>query len=185
MFLCRHFKDIEEPKRHFSLTSEEIRLINPNTLTCPVFRTKTDAELTKSIAHRIPILVNEKLRINSWDINFLPMFHVSNDSELFRTEFQLNESGFELNNCRYIRGKDIYIPMYEGKMIYVYDHRYATFDAVKGEYVSNSSKKESTVKAQLWAPLSDANERLEHRNWNRSWLFGIRRIARSTDERGL
>ncbi|WP_246140452.1 Eco57I restriction-modification methylase domain-containing protein [Euhalothece natronophila] len=47
IFFCRYFSDINDPKRHFTLTPEDTQLINPNTLTCPIFRTHPDADLTK------------------------------------------------------------------------------------------------------------------------------------------
>jgi hypothetical protein len=52
-FLCRHFTDTNSQQRHFKLSSVEIALINPNTLTCPIFRTSADAELTKKIYQRV------------------------------------------------------------------------------------------------------------------------------------
>jgi hypothetical protein len=48
-----------DPRRRFRLTPEEFRLINPNTLTCPVFRTRMDAELTKKIYVNVPVLIKE------------------------------------------------------------------------------------------------------------------------------
>ena len=41
-----HLKD---RNRRFVLTSRDFALINPNTRTCPVFRSQADAELTKKI----------------------------------------------------------------------------------------------------------------------------------------
>ena len=80
---------LAEPERHFTLTADEIDLINPNTHTCPVFRSKHDAELTKKIYRRVPVLIREaqngKPEENQWGIRFLAMFHMSNDSHLFRT----------------------------------------------------------------------------------------------------
>ena len=37
--------DLADPDRHFILTAADLALINPNTRTCPVFRTRRDAEL--------------------------------------------------------------------------------------------------------------------------------------------
>lgn len=41
--------DLDNPGRVFTLASEEIALINPNTRTLPIFRTSRDAALTASI----------------------------------------------------------------------------------------------------------------------------------------
>lgn len=56
------------------MTPEEIAFINPNTKTCPVFRSKMDAELTKKIYRKVPVLIkespNRKVDENPWGIQF-------------------------------------------------------------------------------------------------------------------
>src|SRR5208337_1994293 len=59
VFFCRRVEHLNEPDRHFSLTAEEIRLMNPNTGTCPIFRSKRDAEINKAIYRRVPVLIRE------------------------------------------------------------------------------------------------------------------------------
>lgn len=49
VFLCRHFDHVEQVERHFELSHDDLTLLNPNTRTCPIFRTRADAELTKKI----------------------------------------------------------------------------------------------------------------------------------------
>ena len=107
---------LEDPRRHFSLSPEEFALINPNTRTCPVFRSQKDAEITKKVYRTVPVLVKEgsketSVEGNPWNIRFSTMFHMSNDSGLFRTE----------------PGEGL-LPLYEDKMIYQFDHRWGTFD---------------------------------------------------------
>lgn len=53
-------KQTEDEARVFQLSGKDITLMNPNTLTCPVFRTKADADLTKKIYQQVPVLENEK-----------------------------------------------------------------------------------------------------------------------------
>ena len=62
VFFARQPGHLKETDRHFHLTSEEITLINPNTQTCPIFRSKEDAKVTKSIYHRVPVLIREGTR---------------------------------------------------------------------------------------------------------------------------
>lgn len=50
---------LTDPHRRFTLTPDEFRLINPNTRTCPVFRSQMDAELTKKIYRNVPVLIRE------------------------------------------------------------------------------------------------------------------------------
>ncbi len=49
----------------------------------PVFRTRRDAELTRKLYRAAPVLHNEQTRENPWDVSFLRMFDMTNDSGLF------------------------------------------------------------------------------------------------------
>ncbi len=44
----------------FALTPEDFALVNPNTGTAPVFRTPRDAEITRGIYRRLPVLVDRR-----------------------------------------------------------------------------------------------------------------------------
>lgn len=48
-----------EPDRVFTLSASDIRVINPNTRTCPIFRTNRDADITRRIYSRVPVLIHE------------------------------------------------------------------------------------------------------------------------------
>ena len=47
--------------RRFQLSADDFALINPNTRTCPTFRTRADADLTREIYRRVPVLINEEI----------------------------------------------------------------------------------------------------------------------------
>ena len=59
VFFAAQTSQLADPRRRFTLTPEEFRLINPNTLTCPVFRSERDAELTKKLYRAAPVLIDE------------------------------------------------------------------------------------------------------------------------------
>ncbi|CAK0780473.1 hypothetical protein CCP3SC15_750019 [Gammaproteobacteria bacterium] len=50
---------LRDERRAFTLSGADIALLNPNTRTCPVFRSQADAELTKKIYRRVPVLIKE------------------------------------------------------------------------------------------------------------------------------
>ncbi len=58
VFFAHKMEDLEERDRHIRLSGDDIRLLNPNTRTCPIFRTRRDAEITKAIYRRVPVLVD-------------------------------------------------------------------------------------------------------------------------------
>jgi hypothetical protein len=82
VFFASAAEQLTDARRVFTLSGRDIQLINPNTRTCPVFRSNADAELTKRIYSRVPVLIDEAKGAagNQWGISFATMFHMSNDS---------------------------------------------------------------------------------------------------------
>ena len=136
---------LDDERRHFRLNDEDFALLNPNTRTCPVFRTNADAELTKLIYRRVPVLVNEATGDDPWGIKFLAMFHMSNDSGAwFEEPEELEQLGYNLTSNIYSHDgatsrparnprnglpyDDVYLPLFEAKMVYHFDHRYGTYE---------------------------------------------------------
>lgn len=95
-FFATRTEHLRDPRRAFRLSATDIARINPNTRTLPVFRTRQDADLTRAIYERVPVLVNEHTGENSWGVRFLRMFDMSNDSHLFRTRAELEKQGYRL-----------------------------------------------------------------------------------------
>lgn len=95
-FFATRPEHLRDPRRVFRLSAADIARINPNTRTLPVFRTRQDADLTRAIYQRVPVLVNERTGENPWDVRFMAMFHMSNDSHLFRTRAELEKQGYRL-----------------------------------------------------------------------------------------
>lgn len=84
-----------EAERRFTLAPADIALINPNTLTAPVFRAKKDLELTTKIVGLTPILSNNN-GFNPWSFNFMTkMFDMADSSSSFQTQADLIHQGAE------------------------------------------------------------------------------------------
>lgn len=106
-FFCHQTEDLREEERRFVLSAEDIALLNPNTRTCPVFRTRRDAEITKGIYRRVPVLVCEgPPEENPWGVSFMRMFDMANDSHLFRTRAELEADGWRLEGNVFVRGEE-------------------------------------------------------------------------------
>lgn len=168
-FFSTQVRHLEHPSRMFHLTPEDIALINPNTLTCPIFRTRLDAELTQKIYQQVPVLDNECTGQNPWGIKFKQgLFNMTSDSGLFTTE-PGNES----------------VPLYEAKMLHQFDHRWATYTP------SGTTRDMTDIEKQdpnclpvprYWVERFEVEDRLAHK-WDKNWLIAFRDICRSTDER--
>ncbi len=191
-FLTRP-EELEDPTRLFSLAPEDFALLNPNTKTCPVFRTRQDAELTRAVYRRVPVLWREEpgqprrghLEENPWGVRFLRLFDMSNDSHLFRTREDLLAQGFRLVGNRFVRGKEVYLPLYEAKMFWHYDHRFATFAGADIRDVEPGEKEDPAFLPlpRYWVPREETEARLEKAGWGRGWLLGFRDITNATNER--
>jgi len=118
-FFSHQLADLHNEEHRFTLNAEEIALLNPNTRTCPIFRSKRDAELTKDIYRRVPVLVLDGLPDgNKWDITTKPgLFNMTGDSGLFQTKSDLESRGWVLKGNTFLQNSDAYLPLYEGKML--------------------------------------------------------------------
>jgi hypothetical protein len=95
-FFSRTSQEFADRRRHFTLSRDAILRINPNTVTAPIFRTTTDADLATAIHGRLPVLIDEAKGAvgDLWGASFMRMFDMANDSGLFRTSAQLAGAGF-------------------------------------------------------------------------------------------
>ncbi len=181
---------IADRRRRFTLTPADIARINPNTRTCPIFRTGYDAELTRKLYGRAPILIDEAKGAagNPWGITFATMFHMSNDSELFRTADQLKSAGYLPSGRGWVSsdGDTRWVPMNEGEYGHQFNHRFATCDGTDSRPLTASEKADPSFEVQhrYWVQEADFEARLARRSHVcRTHLLGFRRIARNTDER--
>jgi len=189
IFFCRNLNDVKNLERHFSLNAEDLQLINPNTYNCPIFRTKKDAELTKSIYHRIPVLIkgNNRNEVNFWGIKISSMFHMANDSHLFKTHEQLHSMKFILQGNRFDNDTEQWLPLYEGKMFHQYDHRFGSYADFSSREKTNLtqtnlvSHKNSNYTVLPWYWINKKEvKKLEN---NKSFFFSIRNLTNATNER--
>ncbi len=189
VFFATRAAHLRDERRAFTLSGTDIALLNPNTRTCPVFRSQADAELTKKIYRRVPVLIDESKGAagNPWGISFMAMIHMSNDSSLFRTAAQLAADGAQRNGPNWIgRDKAVWVPLYEAKMVHQFDHRWATYEdnGSDSRDMTESEKRDPASFAQprYWIKHSDKESALAGRH-ARQWLMGWRDITNATNER--
>jgi hypothetical protein len=139
-FFLTNTEQLKDESRRFRLTAEDFLRINPNTLTCPVFRSNQDAELTRKIYQRVPVLFKEArgeiVEQNPWGIRFMTMFHMSNDSHLFQDSPAPDS-----------------LPLYEAKMIHQFDHRWASYQVdgnTNDVNLADKQNKQFSVMPRYW-----------------------------------
>jgi len=82
------------------------------------------------IYQRLPVLVDRSTgeEKKAWPVKYSTMFHMTNDSHLFRTKEELEEreGAFAVGGNRWDSPSGIWVPLYEGKMVQAFDHRAAS-----------------------------------------------------------
>ncbi|MCK4341680.1 MAG: N-6 DNA methylase [Phycisphaerae bacterium] len=146
-FFAHTMDDLKDKQRHIALSADDMALVNPNTHTCPVFRTRRDAELTKSIYRRVPVLVdkNREQGGNPWGIKFVRMFDQTNDAELFHTAEQLAKMGFKPHGNVWKQRRRVFLPLYEAKMVQAFDHRAASVLVNKENWLRQGQTKRTSL----------------------------------------
>jgi hypothetical protein len=203
-FFLMSTADLNLPGRLFSLTAEEVALINPNTQTLPIFRSQRDSGITADIYRRIPVLWNETMRDgNPWGITFKNLFDMTDDSDLFRSREVLRGEGWRLRGNAYVRDGERMLPLYEGNMVHYFDHRWASFgdgqaDESRRFSVTDKQDPSAEVMPRYWVAnqgpietrrggrdvkVSGVSELLDDLKWERQWLCGWRDVTNATNER--
>ena len=182
-FYLRRFNQLAQQERFFQLTADDLALLNPNTRTCPVFRTRTDAELTREVYRRVPVLVREGAPGgNPWGIRIMRVFDM-NKTEVLRC-------------CH--RGATPpdavgWMPMYEAKLMHHFDHRFASYEfkgvlAGKGGRglpdtpLENSQNPSWRITPLYWVREEEVKARLQAFG-DVKWLLGFRDITSAKLER--
>ena len=173
VFFAREVSEVYDNERRFTLAPDDFALLNPNTRTCPTFRWQRDADLTKAIYRRVPVLVREgDPDGNPWGVSFRQgLFNMASDSHLFQAE-----------------PGDGRVPLYEGKMIHLFDHRFGTYEgqtqaqAAQGKLPELADEQHADpdlpARPRYWVDALEVQARLAGR-WDRGWLLGWRDITSS------
>ncbi len=190
-FRLRQVPQIAE--RRYTLSPEDITLLNPNTGTCPVFDFRRNAEITLSIYRTVPVLWRDGPEGNPWSLSFLRMLDMANDSGLFHGRDALESDGWTLDGNVFVRGDERMLPLVEAKMVHHFDHRLGTYEGQTQAQANGGTlprrtpgQTDSPACATLpryWVAETEVDDRLNRKNWDRGWLLGWRDICRSSDVR--
>ena len=130
--------------------------------------------------------------MKTWPVKYSTMFHMTNDSGLFRTRAELEEreGAYPIGGNRFGSSSCDWVPLYVGRMIHLFDHRAASVEvnaenlhnaALSGDISAEQKADPAFVPTpQYWVPESKASfpAGLE-------WTIAFRDIARATDVRTM
>ena len=188
VFYATNPKHLEDSKRHLSFEPGDIALINPNTQTALLVRSEYDLELCRKLYRAAPVLVKDgadgRSEVNPWHMQTMRMLDMANDSDCFESLSQQDAA------TAYEQG---FVPLYEGKMFWQFDHRFASFGyddkgaLVDASNVELAQKQDQAYSAlpRFWVKAPLVKERWKQKGWDKPWMLAWRSIARATDERTL
>jgi hypothetical protein len=137
----------------------------------------------------------ERPEQNQWGITFRQgLFNMTSDSRLFRTREQLEAEGWWLEGNVFRKAGVAYLPLYEGKMIHLFNHRFSTYQRATQAQLNvgtlpqlteeNLSSPTAVIQPSYWVSLADLDASLGDSK-GRRWLLGFRDITNTTNERTI
>ncbi|MDP2784406.1 MAG: hypothetical protein Q8O38_07435 [Sulfurimicrobium sp.] len=214
-FYLHALEEADDPQHILTLTAQDFSAVNPNTGSAPIFRTKRDAGITTAIYRRQPVLalhqkpnppqpslVREGAAISSpdkgrpggvkvWPLRYCRMFDMTNDSGLFKRRDELEKEGwYPVSGNRWKKGEAEAVPLYEGKMVQMYDHRAASV-VVNVDNLHRPAQQESATAAQHTDPnflpmpqfWVDAAE--VRKQYAGEWVLGFKDVTAPTNVRTM
>jgi len=173
-FNNQSISDLTQEQRHFTLSIEDIEKLNPESKTLPVLTSNKDSSILLKVHEKLPILAaTGELNNFIWDIDFIRLFDMSGDSKLFEAN-----------------AKNSLLKLYEAKMIYLYDHRYGSYDAATDERLHMLPKSELheyidsnyTVSSSYYVNKDEVKNRIS-KKWDKNWFLVFRGISSGALER--
>lgn len=192
-FFLTDVEEIFNSERKIVLENSEFELLNPNTNTSPVVRSKSDKDILIQVYRSIPVLVSDRQpnKGNGWQVEFLSMFNMSTDSKFFRTRNQLEDEGYERHGMRFIHGTSVYLPLYEAKMIHLYNHKYSNAETLDKRpfnapwpQTSDRNMKDACYEVFPWYWVdSKVYEAKVPEKYDKGYWIGCRDVSNSTSDR--
>lgn len=199
LFYASSMEDLRLEERRFLLSRADLKLLNPNTGTCPPFPGRAEAERMKALYRRFPILKNESKpgeKDGGWKVTPWNMFHMSGHSHLFRTRDQMEKQGFCLDGQgNFRRGSEVYLRLYEAKLMHNLNHRYNTFEGVDPRTMAavkpgalpvtdeQAQKPGYAVLPRYWVPEESVRDAARRRGGERPWFLCLRSVTNVTTNR--
>lgn len=134
-FYLHSLDELDEPERVLTLSADDFVRVNPNTGAAPIFRNQRDADITLRVYGAYPVLVQHGVAsaalgkqpdVKVWPVKYQRMFDMTNDSGSFLKAEELAKQGWQPATLNRWEKESVQaVPLYEGKMVQMYDHRAA------------------------------------------------------------
>ncbi|MDD5175629.1 MAG: Eco57I restriction-modification methylase domain-containing protein [Sterolibacterium sp.] len=192
-FYLHRLEELDDAGRVLMLSSEDFSAVNPNTGAAPIFRSRRDADITTAIYRRQPVLVNRSAEPvkKVWPVRYCRMFDMTNDSKLFKRRDELEAQGwYPVGMNRWKKGEAEAVPLYEGKMVQMYDHRAANV-VMNADNLHRPAQQEASSAAQhadpdfsptsqFWVTTDEVRKQ-----YRGDWVLAFKEITAPTNMRSM
>lgn len=168
----------------FKINRQDALTLNPITKTVPAFESARDRDCVLTIYRRFPILASKEV---GWNVRYTTGLHMSGEAEKLRDLEELISEGFEPDPIvRMCKGNQCCVPLYEGKLIHQFDHRFASFEGVPrkkrfgikpGTYTPTEEQKDNPayhITPRYWISEKDLKSDVEKRKLGANWSIAFR-----------
>ncbi len=210
-FYLHTLAEADDPEHTLTLSAQDFSAVNPNTGSAPIFRTRRDADITTAIYCRQPVLALHAVRPEPvegravhastssartatqkvWPVRYCTMFHMTNDSGLFKRRDELEAQGwYPVGMNHWKKGEAEAVPLYEGKMVQMYDHRAASV-VMNADNLHRPAQQEASTIAQhedanfypapqFWVSAADVQPQYQGQ-----WVLAFKEITAPTNMRSM
>jgi hypothetical protein len=203
-FYLHSLAELDAPDRVLTLSAQDFQRVNPNTGAAPIFRSQRDADITLKLYAKHPVLVQhgavsetlgQQPDIKVWPVKYQRMFDMTNDSHLFLKGSELKKQGWTqaaLNRWQKADGSgtQVAVPLYEGKMVQMFDHRAADVvvneanlkRAAQQEAISQVEKAKATryPEPQYWVNADGVSP-----TWAGEWCIAYKSVTAPSNMRTM
>ncbi len=181
----------------FKMNYEELKMININSKTPPFPKNQYEYEIIKKIYINSECILKNIKDPNS-NIKIHRMFNISDDRRkgILFLKKELEEQGDDYklySKTLKSDGKNIYLPVYEGKLIYQYDYIYGTYKGVDYKDLtsrrvrcnSNEDKTMEIVEPRYWVQKKHFLNKIKKWDHRYKWFLSYRESTGPLNERTI
>jgi uncharacterized protein (DUF433 family) len=180
-FFLTNIEHLKDELRIFHLNKNDFATLNPNTKTCPGFRTSIDASLTLKLYNNSTILANDETEENEFGVYYMRLVHYGDHAN----RISLMPDNAEVGRIELIL---------EPKMFWQYDHRFSSFENCNRDQIINGQpialteyqKADSNFRVICryytdWLFKTELFEK--YPDYTKKWLILWRDVSNATNER--
>lgn len=199
-FYLHSLAELDAPGRVLSLSAQDFSRVNPNTGAAPIFRNQHDADIALKLYAAHPVLVKHGVLSDTlgrqpdekaWNVKYLRMFDMTNDSHLFLKANELEKNGWKRTALnRWQKDGAQAVPLYEGKMVQMYDHRAAdvvvnTANLKRAAQQESISQIEKASPARYPVPQYFVTDACIVKDDKFEWALSFKQVTSTTNVRSM